>query len=334
MVYALTGLFICSWLLTWSVRRYALAKNIMDHPNHRSSHLIPTPRGGGVAFVVTFLFAIPFVAHLGLVTLNESLALIVGGSFIAILGFYDDRCSLSARWRLCGHFAASILALYWMNGMPSISLLGIIVPSNLFVDAIAVIYLVWLLNLYNFMDGIDGLASIEVITVCLGMAFIYYLNGEHHLMALPLMLTACVGGFLFWNFPPARIFMGDAGSGFLGFILGVLSIQAAHAYETNFWCWLILLGVFIVDATYTLIRRAIRGIKVYEAHRSHAYQKAATLFGRHLPVTLIICMINLCWLTPIAILVSFSYLDGFMGFLIAYAPLAILAIKLEAGMAD
>lgn len=334
MVYALIGLFIFSWLLTCSVRRYALAKNIIDHPNHRSSHIVPTPRGGGLAFVITFLITIPFVTHLGLVTLNDCLALMGGGLFIALLGFYDDHSNLSARWRLCGHFVASIWAMYWMGGMPSIAFLGMTLPTNLVVDMIAVIYLVWLLNLYNFMDGIDGIAGLEAVSVCLSASVIYWLSGHNSLIELPMILAACVGGFLFWNFPPARIFMGDAGSGFLGFVLGILSVQAACVSGVYFWCWLILLGVFIVDATYTLLRRACIGAKIYEAHRSHAYQRAATIFCRHLPVTLLVCMINLFWLCPIAMLVSLGYLDGCVGFLIAYVPLTIMTIKLKAGKAD
>lgn len=316
------------------MRRYALAKNIMDHPNHRSSHVVPTPRGGGLAFVITFLITIPIATCFSLITLHECLALTIGGSLIAALGFYDDHCNLSARVRLLGHFIASSLAIYWMGGMPSIFFLGMTLPSHLLLDGLVVIYLVWLLNLYNFMDGIDGLASIEAVSVCLVAALIYWLNGDNNLMALPLGLGACVGGFLFWNFPPARIFMGDAGSGFLGFVLGVLSIQAAYVNCAYFWCWLILLGVFIVDATYTLLARAVRGAKVHEAHRSHAYQKAATLFGRHLPITLIVCMINVFWLGPIALLVGLSHLDGFIGFLIAYVPLTIINITLKAGTAD
>src|SRR5690606_30192313 len=118
-------------------------------------------------------------------------------------------------------------------------------------------------------------------------AILYALLETASLTDLPLlMLAASVLGFLAWNFPPARIFMGDAGSGFLGIALGILSLQAAWIAPTLFWAWQILLGVFVVDATFTLLRRLLRGEKVYEAHRSHAYQYASRRFGRHLPVTL------------------------------------------------
>jgi len=148
------------------------------------------------------------------------------------------------------------------------------------------------------------------------------------------MLAAAVLGFLLWNFPPARIFMGDAGSGFLGIVLGVLSLQAAWTNPLLLWAWLILLGVFIVDATLTLLRRLLRGEKVYEAHRSHAYQYASRRFGRHLPVTMAVAALNLVWLLPLAMLVAVGWLDGLLGVLVAYAPLVVLAWRFDAGRAE
>src|SRR5690606_17291136 len=199
-----------------------------------------------------------------------------------------------------------------------------------FGHALAALYLVWLLNLYNFMDGIDGIASVEAICVALGGALVYLLSVSASGVAAsggwlpPVLLAAAVAGFLVWNFPPARIFMGDAGSGFIGIVLGVLSIQAAAMQPALLWCWLILLGVFVVDATQTLLRRLLRGEKVYEAHRSHAYQFAARACGRHLPVTLAVLALNVLWLLPVAVLVALGWLDGALGMLIAYAPLLLL----------
>jgi Fuc2NAc and GlcNAc transferase len=196
---------------------------------------------------------------------------------------------------------------------------------------LAAFYLVWLLNLYNFMDGIDGIASVEAITACLGAAWLYWLAGLGGTAVLPLLLAASVSGFLYWNFPPAKIFMGDAGSGFIGIVLGGLSLQAAWVSPPMFWCWLILLGVFIVDATYTLVRRLLRGDKVYEAHRSHAYQFASRAYGKHLPVTVAVAALNVCWLLPIAYCVAQLGLDGAVGVVLAYVPLILLAIRYRAG---
>ena len=320
-----------SFLLTGAMRRYAVARSLMDVPNARSSHVLPTPRGGGVAIVLTFLLALVPLLFFGLVSPAVFAACAGAGALIAIIGFMDDHGHIAARWRLLGHFIADAWAIFWLGGLPAISVLGVELELGWAGSALAVIYLVWMLNLYNFMDGIDGIASVEALCVCLGACLIYWLNGTTALAWGPLILAMAVLGFLYWNFPPARIFMGDAGSGFLGIALGVLSVQAAWQSSALLWVGLILLGAFIVDATFTLMRRLIRGDKVYEAHRSHAYQFASRQAGRHLPVTLAVIFINLVWLLPIAVSVGVFGLDGLSGLILAYVPLVFLAIRFRAG---
>lgn len=320
-----------SYLLTYCLRRYALHKSLLDIPNGRSSHTVPTPRGGGVAIVMSYLAALAWLHGADLIDLSALMALLGAGLLIAALGFLDDHGHIAARWRLLGHFVAAAWGLFWLGGLPAIHLFGTEFDLGLTGDVLAAFYLVWLLNLYNFMDGIDGIASVEAITVCLGAVVIYTLSGFPGLIGLPVLLSCAVAGFLIWNFPPAKIFMGDAGSGFLGIILGILSLQAAWISSQLLWAWLILLGVFIVDATVTLIRRLIRGDKIYEAHRSHAYQFASRWFGRHLPVTSAVGAINLFWLLPLALCVTRFGLDGALGLIIAYIPLVILAIRFRAG---
>ena len=335
-VLLIVSLAVLAWFLTALLRRYALARSLLDVPNARSSHSLPTPRGGGVAIVVAFLagLCLAFFAGLGIAA-ELFYALLGAGLGIALLGFLDDHGHIAARWRLLGHFLAAAWALYWLGGLPPLAVFGGLLQLSWIGHVLAAFYLVWLLNLYNFMDGIDGIASVETICVCLGGAILYALLETSLLTDLPLlMLAAAVLGFLLWNFPPARIFMGDAGSGFLGIVLGVLSLQAAWTNPLLLWAWLILLGVFIVDATLTLLRRLLRGEKVYEAHRSHAYQYAARRFGRHLPVTMAVAALNLVWLLPLAMLVALGGLDGLLGVLVAYAPLVVLAWRFDAGRAE
>lgn len=331
MWWLLPAAAVVALFLTGALRRYALARSLIDIPNARSSHVVPTPRGGGVAIVVSFLLALMWTASLGFVAWPLTLALLGAGVGIAVLGFLDDHGHISARWRLLGHFIAATWALFWIGGLPPLTLFGFALDLGWIGHALAAVYLVWLLNLYNFMDGIDGIASVEAICVCLSGALLYWLAGNELAALLPLLLAFAVAGFLYWNFPRARIFMGDAGSGFLGITLGVLSLQAAWTAPQLLWSWLILLGVFIVDATWTLLRRLFRGDKVYEAHRSHAYQFASRQFGKHLPVTLTVAAINLCWLLPIALVVGSGKLDGLSGVCLAYLPLVVLAVKFKAG---
>ena len=318
-------------LLTYVLRRYALARSLMDIPNARSSHSVPTPRGGGAAIVVSFLVALALIATTGGIEWSASVALLGAGGFVALVGFLDDHGHIAARWRLLAHFGAAFWALGWLGGAPALQLFGVQLDLGWLGVALAAVYLVWLLNLYNFMDGIDGIASVEAICVCVGGALLFVLLGKPDLALLPLMLAAAVAGFLFWNFPPARIFMGDAGSGFLGIVLGIMSIQAGWVDPALFWSWVILLGVFVVDAPFTLVRRLLRGDKVYEAHRSHAYQYASRQYGSHLPVTLTVGVINLIWLLPVAVLVTLGKIDGMVGLLIAYMPLVFAASRFRAG---
>ncbi len=330
----LLAAFAGSWLLTLLLRRYALAKSLMDIPNQRSSHSIPTPRGGGVAIVVVFLLALPVLSSLNLLGASAMYGILGSGLLVALIGFADDHGHIAARWRLLGHFTAAGWALFWLNGLPALQFFGVAVDLGWFGYILGLMFLVWMLNLYNFMDGIDGLASAEAICVCLGGCVISGLSGHFELMWTALVLTAGAGGFLCWNFPPARIFMGDAGSGFLGFTLGVLVLQAGWVDPAMFWSGLILLGVFIVDATWTLLRRLARGDKVYQAHRSHAYQFAARHFNSHKIVTLAVIGINIFWLFPLSALVGIGSLDGLYGLLIAYIPICLLAIKYCAGIAE
>ncbi len=331
LVWLLPCVAILALLLTWMLKRYALARSLIDIPNARSSHSLPTPRGGGVAIVMSFLISLPLLWAGSEITTSVLWALLGAGLLVAMLGFLDDHGHIAARWRLLGHFSAALWILYWLGGFPAVGFFGVSINLGWAGSVLAAFYLVWMLNLYNFMDGIDGLASVEALCVCLSVCLVYCLLGYFQLIWLPLLLSMAVLGFLYWNFPPARIFMGDAGSGFLGIILGGLSLQAAWHHPDLFWIWLILLGVFIVDATFTLSRRLISGCKVYEAHRSHAYQFASRQAGAHLPVTLSVLAINVIWLLPIALCVALLGLNGLVGLGIAYIPLIILALKYHAG---
>lgn len=324
-----------AWVLTAALRRYALARSVMDIPNERSSHQLPTPRGGGIAIVVSFLLSAFFLStSFSYITRAGALALLGGGLLIAVIGFLDDHGHIPAKWRLLGHFVGAGWVLYWLGGIPAMQLFGVTFHVGWMGYVVAAFYLVWLLNLYNFMDGIDGLASVEAICVALSGATLYILLGYSQLAVVPALLACAVVGFLLWNFPRAKIFMGDAGSGFLGIALGILSLQAAWVTPRLLFCWLILLGVFIVDATLTLIRRLLRGDKVYEAHRSHAYQFASRRYGSHVPVTVAVCGINVVWLFPISWLVAINEIGGLTGLAIAYLPLLVLALTFRAGQRE
>jgi len=330
VAFAITAFGLSSALTGW-ICRHALSNSLLDVPNDRSSHKIPTPRGGGLAIVVVFLLGLPLLSINAAIADNLFWALLGSGALVAAVGFIDDRQSVAASYRLLVHFAAAAWALVCLGGIPAIVIFGWPIGSAWVLFPLAMVYLVWLLNLYNFMDGIDGLAGIEAISVCLGGIIVAFITDNGQFWGLVLLATV-TAGFLVWNFPPAKIFMGDVGSGFMGMVLAIFSLQAASFSAASFSAWLILLGVFIVDASWTLARRFLQGEKVYQAHRSHAYQHAASHYQSHRQVTLAVAAINLCWLLPLALLVAMQYLDGLVGLLIAYCPLLLLVMKFKAGI--
>ncbi len=261
------------------------------------------------------------------------LGLGLAGAGVAIVGFLDDKGNITPKWRLLVHFTAATIVVYTVGGLPALSMFGYPLSLGWMGNLLAVIAIVWILNLYNFMDGIDGIAGTEALSA-LGIMACLLIPMNTGLCAMHSLLAAAVCGFLFWNFPPAKIFMGDAGSGFLGLMLAALLLFSASTSPALFWSWLIMLGVFIVDATFTLTRILLRGEKVYEAHSTHAYQHATRKYGRHLPITLSVLTINLLWLSPIAFFVARGTLDGATGLCIAYAPLLVLAYRFKAGNID
>lgn len=335
---ALPLAFVASFLLTAALRKYALHRSLIDVPNARSSHSVPTPRGGGVAIVVVMAVSLAVLSFVDLVSASLTWAVLSAGLAVALLGFADDHGHIAARWRLLGHFLAAGWAVFWLGGLPVLTVFGATLELGWIGHLMALLFVVWMLNLYNFMDGIDGIASIEAIGVCLGALLCYAAaapeNGSNALGYLECLLVASVAGFACWNFPWARIFMGDAGSGFLGIVIAILALNAAWVAPQLLWSWLILLGVFIVDATFTLLRRLLRGEPVYQAHRSHAYQVAARRFGRHEPVTVAVGLITLGWLLPWAAWVASGGVDGALALVIAYLPLLFLCVWFRAGSAE
>ena len=313
---------------------YALKKGLIDSPGCRTSHQNDTPRGGGVSIVVTFLlFVVAMIWWSSGKSINNIyVSIVVGGAIVSVLGFWDDHRHIPAKWRFSVQLIAASVSLLLLSELPAISFFSMQISLFLLALPFYAMVLVWLLNLYNFMDGIDGIASVQAITVSAGAALILVLNGEHEIAYLLLFLSASVSGFLLWNWPPAKVFMGDACSGFLGFVLGLIAISTSLGAAINIWSWLILFAVFVVDATYTLIRRVLQGEKWYEAHRSHAYQILSRRYKSHKKITLGIIIINVVWLLPLAYLASIYEYWAPVLTLIALFPMMIVDYRVEAGV--
>ena len=334
VAFSLLAALMMAFLLTGILGRYALRMKLIDIPNDRSSHEAPTPRGGGVAIVVVFLVGLVALGLWGMLPITGMLALGLGGAVVAGIGWLDDHRDVPARWRFTVHLIAAAWVVTLAGGAPPLALPGVICEWSWFGAVVLVVFIAWVLNLYNFMDGIDGIAGIEAITVAGPAAVMLWWLGTPGWASVAALLASATLGFLAWNWPPAKIFMGDAGSGFVGFTLAALAILTWADANLSIWAWLILLGVFIVDATITLIRRIIRGERAYQAHRNHAYQHASRHYNRHLPVTVITGVINLSWLTPLAFTAAYLPEWGIMLLLIAWLPLALVCFRFKAGIPD
>ena len=327
-VLALVLLTSCG--LTWLVHNLAVRNQLFDRPVSRSSHSIPVPVGGGLSFLACFYAYCTYLFLTELLSKPVFIAL-WGGLAVAALGLLDDIRSLKVSTRVGVQFAAAIWTVLWLDASPAIQIGGWQLDIPWLVALLSIVAMVWLINLYNFMDGIDGLAGSECCFVTV-MSLLLVINaGDQVMVQLSAALGLSVAGFLVFNWPPAKIFMGDVGSGFLGYCLGTLALISMLNSSMTLWSWLLLLGIFVVDATVTLFRRVSSQQKWFEGHNSHAYQHAARTFGSHRLVTLIVLLINLFWLTPLALYATAYPGLGIYLTLTGMIPLALLALRLKAG---
>jgi UDP-N-acetylmuramyl pentapeptide phosphotransferase/UDP-N-acetylglucosamine-1-phosphate transferase len=277
-------LLIVSFILTWATKRFSLKNRILDIPNERSSHSEPTPRGGGLAIVITWYIGITIMYIIGAIEKNLYFALI-SGMLLAVFSIIDDIIDLKPGIRIIAQTATVLLAFYFLNGIRPVILFNNVIIPPIILFPVAIIGMVWFINLYNFLDGIDGYASIEAIMVAL---VLFFFTGS----VVNVILIVSVSGFLFWNWPKAKIFMGDVGSTQLGFIIAILGIYFHANGQFSIQYWILLLSPFWFDATLTLYRRWKNKEKLSQAHRKHIYQRLVQSGFSHLEVDLFLAILN------------------------------------------
>ena len=312
----------------------------MDLPNNRSSHLSPVPRGGGIAILITFFSIIALTELSDALDPGFMQALIFGGIAVALIGFIDDIYSLNPVVRFLATLLITVLCVAQI-GMPSVSFMGFTMQPSLILFVFEVVAILWILNLFNFMDGIDAIASLEAISVILIAVALLLLVPSYEVSRnqaeVLLVIAFATAGFLVWNWPPAKVFMGDVSSSFLGFALALFAVQTSIEQTMNVWVWLILLGVFFMDATITIILRVFNKQKFYKAHRQHVYQRLALHFQKakdtepeqmrayaHKTVSLIVVAINFLWLAPWAYMAKQYPEQAILYVLISLVPLSVL----------
>lgn len=336
--------FICllasSFVIALGLTRLLISKadrfGLIDIPNARSAHSVPRPRGGGMSFVVTFLAGLSLLTLAKVIPLHVALPLLSAGPLVALVGLLDDRKGVSARARLVVHLVAAVVTLFWLtegfhNNM-NISFLGTM-PMWLQL-CYSTLFIMWMINLYNFMDGVDGMAGTQAIVVSLCSSVLCLWQNNIELAMLYGLLTCGVAGFLYFNWYPARIFMGDGGAYFLGYLFAALALINKMFFGESLMALLILMGTFIADATYTLFRRLLRGEKVYLAHNKHAFQRAVQRGWSHRRVVTIYNLITVFWLAPWAVLAVLNPTLSVAFLFIAYSPLLAGVLYLRAGIGN
>ena len=268
---------------------------VLDIPSERSSHKIPTPRGGGIAIVVSWYIGIIILYTADLVDRKLFLAL-MSGVILAVIGLLDDLYRIKPALRLMFQFITAVIALVFIIGGDSSSFLELDFIHPLILYTAMIIGILWFINLYNFLDGIDAYASVETMFIAITM---FLFTGD----IILLVLVSVVLGFIYWNWPNAKIFMGDVGSTQLGFIIVILGIYYHNTTDFKIIHWLMLSSLFWFDATFTLFRRLINGEKLGKAHKKHAYQRIVQAGFSHLKTNILALLLNLI----VLIIVIISY---------------------------
>ncbi|WP_373033759.1 glycosyltransferase family 4 protein [Sulfurovum sp.] len=299
------GIFSAALFGTLAIRYYAHQKDLLDHPNDRSSHVTPTPKGGGLAIMITFYGAL---TYLYLTTqIDEQLFFALLSALpVIVISLVDDIHPLPAKLRFGVQLLSASFALYFLGGVNSMNF-ALFTLHGTWLNLIALLGIVWMTNLYNFLDGIDGYAAAQAVFV--GLAA-YLLFGSDS----ALLIAAATAGFLVFNWHKASIFMGDVGSAPLGFIFAVFILYDAGT--PHFLGWLMLLSLFWFDATLTLIRRARRGEKLSQAHKRHAYQRLNQAGFSHDKVVLLAMGVNLIIFAALYLLPQGLYLYLFLVLLV------------------
>ena len=286
-------IFAISALLTLLIKNIAQKHAIVDTPSARSSHTVATPRGGGLAIMIAFFLGISYLFFTAQLSTGLYSALFATLPIIAV-SLLDDIRPQSVRIRLSVQLLCSILALYALGGVTQMNL-GIVLLEGFWVNILALLMLLWLTNLFNFLDGIDGYAASEALFVALGAYFLFHTEP-------PLYLAAATAGFLLFNWHRASIFMGDVGSAPLGFIIGVFALHESSS--EHFVGWIVLVSLFLFDATLTLVRRLRNHEEIWKPHKKHMYQRLHQWGLSHSDVVLLLMRYNavallLLWLfTP------------------------------------
>lgn len=282
---------LLSLVLTSQVRQYAMAQDLLDIPNDRSSHTLPTPRGGGLAIVIVLLLAGVGSLFLPQARISVLACLLLATLAFSVLGWQDDKHDLSVSARFLVQLLIAAFASGWLiwTNAPALT----ISFAQIAVLLLSTIWIVWMANLYNFMDGIDGISAVESLILGATTSYWFAVSGAHSMAIICIAVAGASVGFMRWNWSPAKIFMGDVGSLALGAFFAIIAIVGTTGLNIPFLAFLILYAVYLADTGVTLLHRVIKREKWWQAHRSHFYQRAVQSGFSHAQVSLSVMLINI-----------------------------------------
>jgi UDP-N-acetylmuramyl pentapeptide phosphotransferase/UDP-N-acetylglucosamine-1-phosphate transferase len=297
-------LTLLSYITVAYIRRLALRYNILDNPNERSSHTIPMPRGGGLAIV--FLVLIASIVFADQTQANRSLIYIVLGAVLALVGWRDDLFSLSATYRF---LVQGLVAVISMLAMGYFRVVRVPLIGEFDLGAVGIIitffWIIGMINAYNFMDGIDGMAGGVAVIAGLGWMILSMNVHNSFVFWVALAIAATNVGFLGHNWPPAKIFMGDVASTFLGYSFAVLPLLSASQTGDALTVGTLLMWIVIMDTFMTFLRRLVKGENVFSGHRSHLFQQLVMGGYKHGMISALYI-----FLTALAVLLSYEWSHG------------------------
>lgn len=316
--------FVISLRLTRRICDPASRLHVLDHPNERSLHKYPTPRSGGVAIVTGVLSAFVLLALWK--GMGDFLPwLILSTTIMAVLSYIDDHRGLSVPVRLLGHWVCAGILVAAGLVLPYFSLPGAVWEWPSWASIVfSLLFVMWMVNLYNFMDGMDGFAGGMAVIGFATLSLLGVLAGNEQYAVICAIAAAAAAGFLWFNFPPARIFMGDVGSSTLGLLAAALSLWGARDGVFPFWAAVLVFLPFIADATVTLLRRLWRGEKIWQAHKKHYYQQLVQAGWGHRKTVLVqyaimfACGVTALWGMRMPEAVQIIILVGWFLFYIAF----------------
>lgn len=314
-------------IASYAYLRWAMVHGPLAVPNHRSLHQRPVPKGGGVGLALAAVACFAILAILGDLEWRTRNLFLFGGFAVTLAGVADDRLDIPPRFRLVAQLASIAWICLWLGEVPPLYFGATSIQLGLPGLVLLVAASTWFFNLYNFVDGTDGMAGSATAFIGGTMSVVMIVAKQYDLAAILAIVAAASLAFLCFNWPPARMFMGEAGTSFISYTFVAVILVSLSRQAVSLWVWLIVFAFYFSDTTTTTMIRAFTVPHFYRGHRSHAYQNLARRWDSHLRILALVLAIDLLWVAP-GVAIAIYYPDAAaLATVVVYAPLVLFALK-------